>query len=157
MRIRERKHRITIPAGVLFAAITGFLGGLLLAPYTGKRSRSLLRDKLTKYSRHLMHAVQGRSKDVSNRMRGRIHEIRDLRGMTMEPPPEDRQIVQRVRADLGHDPNVPLGQLNIEAAEGVVHLRGEVDSRETAEYVASRVAGVEGVRGVVNELHPVVQ
>ncbi len=158
MRLRpKRGNRFGIPLGVILGAAAGFAAGLLLAPQTGRRSRKLVVDKVTKYSNDLRDMAEARSKYYSNRMHGMVHEMEDTWHLTSEPTPTDSQVVQRVRADLGHDPNIPLGLLDIEARDGVVYLRGTIDSKETADYVANRVSGVDGVKDDVNELNPAVQ
>ena len=50
-----------------------------------------------------------------------------------------------------HD--VPKGQININAENGVVYLRGQVDRPELVETLEARVRKVRGVKGVENLLH----
>ena len=51
------------------------------------------------------------------------------------------------------DHAVPKGRININAENGVVFLRGEVDSPELVSALEERVAKVRGVRGVKNLLN----
>lgn len=66
--------------------------------------------------------------------------------------PEDGTLVDRVESHLFRDADVPKGHINIDAANGVVTLRGEVDAAMIDE-IAARVAAVEGVTRVENLLH----
>jgi len=67
--------------------------------------------------------------------------------------PDDATLVARVESELYRDPEVPKGRMNLDAASGVVTLRGEVEPAWVDE-VAARVAAVEGVVRVENLLHP---
>ena len=66
--------------------------------------------------------------------------------------PEDGTLVDRVESQLFRDADVPKGHINIDAADGVVTLRGEVDPAMIDE-IGVRVAAVEGVTRVENLLH----
>jgi osmotically-inducible protein OsmY len=66
--------------------------------------------------------------------------------------PSDDEIFDRVRIKLAGDPDVKGNQLTVEVKEGVVTLRGKVES-ERAKNKASKLARkVKGVKNVVNEL-----
>jgi osmotically-inducible protein OsmY len=51
------------------------------------------------------------------------------------------------------DPAVPKGDLNINAENGTVFLRGQVESSELVEELGKRVRRISGVRQVENLLH----
>ena len=66
--------------------------------------------------------------------------------------PSDNEIDDRVRIKLAGDPDVKGNQLTVAVKDGVVTLRGKVES-ERAKNKASRLARkVKGVKNVVNEL-----
>ena len=66
--------------------------------------------------------------------------------------PSDDEIFDRVRIKLAGDPDVKGNQLTVEVKDGVVTLRGKVES-ERAKNKASKLARkVKGVKNVVNEL-----
>lgn len=67
--------------------------------------------------------------------------------------PDDGTLVDRVESQLFRASDVPKGQIKIDAADGVVTLRGEVDATMIDE-IGVRVAAVEGVTRVENLLHP---
>jgi osmotically-inducible protein OsmY len=48
---------------------------------------------------------------------------------------------------------VPKGQININAENGVVFLRGQVEDPELVEALEARVRKVRGVKDVENLLH----
>ena len=54
---------------------------------------------------------------------------------------------------LFRDPRVPKGQISINAEDGSVFLRGQVERAELIEAVDDAVARIGGVDRVVNLLH----
>jgi osmotically-inducible protein OsmY len=58
-----------------------------------------------------------------------------------------------VETVLFRDRDVPKGQINVNAENGVVFLRGQVERRELVDDLGARVRKVRGVRGVTNLLH----
>ena len=66
--------------------------------------------------------------------------------------PTDDELYDQVRRRLASDPNVKGGDLQVAVKDGVVTIRGEVESdkqKVQAEKVAKKV---KGVKQVVNEL-----
>ncbi|MEX2103697.1 MAG: BON domain-containing protein, partial [Gaiellaceae bacterium] len=66
---------------------------------------------------------------------------------------DDATLVDRVESIVFRGRDIPKGQINVNAENGVVFLRGEVDRPELLEELESRVSKVRGVRGVENKLH----
>lgn len=132
--------------------LTGGLGlgwGLrqLLDPSVGRRRRALIRDKAISAAHALRDAVDATSRDVSNRTRGVIAELR-ARGSAGAA--SDPVLVERVRARLGRSVR-HLGSIEVTAREGRVTLQGPVLADEV-ETLVQRVASVRGVRDVDNRL-----
>jgi hypothetical protein len=65
---------------------------------------------------------------------------------------DDRQLVERVRSQLGHVTSHPRA-IDVEAHDGEVTLYGPVLASEMTEIV-HLVASVDGVEHVINELEP---
>ena len=65
--------------------------------------------------------------------------------------PDDATLRDRVESELFRDPEVPKGLMNVDAAAGVVTLRGTVDAG-LVDDLETRVAAVEGVVRVENLL-----
>lgn len=54
----------------LVGIMLGAVAGILYAPATGNRTRSLLRDKVTKLSNDVPEYVDSKTRDLNNRMQG---------------------------------------------------------------------------------------
>jgi hypothetical protein len=66
---------------------------------------------------------------------------------------DDTTLTHKVESELFRDDSVPKGQINVNAQEGVVQLRGEVPSEEMVNDLVEKTRSVEGVRDVENLLH----
>jgi osmotically-inducible protein OsmY len=130
-------------------------GGAALAYYLdsqqGRRRRHVTRDKAlslakqgTKRGRKLVH-------HVSADARGYVERAKHARGGADEL--DDATLVDKVESIVFRNRDVPKGRININAENGVVFLRGEVDRPELVEALEARVRKVRGVRGVENLLH----
>jgi len=70
-----------------------------------------------------------------------------------EGDPNDPTLVARVESELFRDETLPKGKLNIDAANGVVTLRGTVNGKGMADDIVERTRAIEGVSDVVDLLH----
>jgi osmotically-inducible protein OsmY len=64
----------------------------------------------------------------------------------------DSDLEQSVRGCLAKDPRSALGDISIVATNGRVHLCGEATSYAEKRRAADLVAGIDGVRQVINQL-----
>jgi uncharacterized membrane protein len=131
--------------------LTGFgLGwGLsyLLDPAVGGRRRAVIRDKAIRATNVLEDAVDTTARDVHNRMRG---VIADLRAWRSPDTVSDPVLVARVRARLGGSIRHPRS-IEVTARERRVTLRGPILADEVLSLLQT-VASLRGVRGVNNRL-----
>ena len=66
---------------------------------------------------------------------------------------DDVTLAQQVESELVRENKTPKGQISVNAANGVVQLRGEVEQPELIDELAQRARSVQGVREVENLLH----
>jgi osmotically-inducible protein OsmY len=67
--------------------------------------------------------------------------------------PDDQTLVDRVESEIFRNRKEAKGKVNINAEEGVVVLRGELESQDMIEDLVNAVREVDGVRNVENLLH----
>jgi hypothetical protein len=139
---------MTMAAMPLLAAAAAGAGVMyLLDPDGGRRRRALLRDRLVHAAHCTGDAVDSTSRDVSNRARGVVAE---LRSRLVSVPVNDDRLRERVRsrigAVIGH-----AGAIEALVFQGQVTLRGPVLADEVDRLVR-RVRSVPGVRDVVDQL-----
>jgi len=130
-------------------------GGAALAYYLdsqqGRRRRHVTRDKARSLAKHGTKRGRKLVHHVSADARGFVERARHARGSAGEL--DDATLVDRVESIVFRNRDVPKGRININAENGVVFLRGEVDRPELVEALEARVRKVRGVRGVENLLH----
>ena len=101
--------------------------------------------------RYFFHPAEGarRRAMVLGRLRGlqtRAHE-------GPKPQPDDVTLAHQVESELFRDPGVPKGQINVNAENGKIVLRGEVGGPEMIRDLEDRARKVHGVSDVENLLH----
>ena len=67
--------------------------------------------------------------------------------------PDDATLAHKVESIIFRDPAVPKGQINLNAEDGVVTLRGEVPAPAMIDALVARTREVGGVRRVECLLH----
>jgi len=132
---------------VLLGAAIGAGIMYLLDPDGGRRRRALLRDQLVSAGHKTSDAVGATSRDVTNRARGVVAE---LRGRLRREHVGDDVLRERVRARIGSIVG-HAGAIETHVSDGRVTLRGPVLSEEV-ERLLRRVRGVRGVEEVLSEL-----
>ncbi len=133
--------------GLLGAAASGLGLMYFLDPDQGRRRRALVRDQMVHAAHKTGDAVDATSRDIANRAKGAVAE---LRGRFQDAEVSDDVLRERVRARIGavigH-----AGAIDVEVADGIVTLRGPVLAHEV-ERLLRRVAAVRGVKGVDDRL-----
>jgi len=137
----------------LSAAMGGAALAYFLDPQSGRRRRHQSRDQLvslalhgTKRARKLVHHATA---DAAGTARRAVHALRQPE----EAELDDATLVDKVESIVFRKHDVPKGQININAENGVVFLRGQVDRPELVQTLEARVRKVGGVKGVENLLH----
>jgi osmotically-inducible protein OsmY len=148
--LRIRAEQLGILRGMLILGCTGLGAGMMymLDPRLGRRRRALVRDKAQASWRRMGKFISATARDVRHRTYGLIVETRaQLRAADV---PEDRVLVARVRAQIGHMVS-HAGSIDVTAHQGRVTLSGSFPAHEV-EKLLSAVASVAGVTAVVNRL-----
>jgi len=70
-----------------------------------------------------------------------------------KPQPDDATLVRKVETEIFRDSDIPKGRINVDAENGKVVLRGEVEEPELIKDLELRTKNVQGVEEVENLLH----
>ena len=136
----------------LLLALASAAGAYFLDPAAGRRRRRAARDRGRslarkearrgrRFARHLYSDASGTGKRLLHTL---PREAPDL---------DDATLAHKVETILFRDRDVPKGQINVNAENGVVFLRGQVDEPDLVRALENRVRDVRGVIGVENLLH----
>src|SRR4029453_14248315 len=135
---------------VLFTA-----GGAALVyffdPQNGKRRRQTAVDRVAGFFRRLGKRARRTGGGGYPEMGGGGMKRAHMREKT-KPEPNDATLVQKVESEVFRDPSIPKGQINVNAENGVVVLRGQVDSPDLIKELEKKARNVQGVRDVENLL-----
>ena len=123
----------------------------LFDPASGRGRRARLRDQAMSEMRKARERADARQRYVSNVARGRMSELASPGPDNREP--DDATLVDRIRSEVFGAPDVADDRIALTVVDGTAELRGELDTADDIERVASRVAATPGVRDVVNLMH----
>jgi osmotically-inducible protein OsmY len=70
-----------------------------------------------------------------------------------KPQPDDVTLAHKVESEIFRDADAPKGKVNVNAVDGVVTLRGEIESDDQIEQLEAATRKVQGVQEVENLLH----
>jgi len=115
----------------------------LLDPEKGSGRRTMLRDRVGGMLRSRRLGAQ--TQDVSEA----VEKAKDLK----KTPTDDVTLARKVETEIFRDDDVPKGQINVNAENGKIVLRGEVGEQEMIVDLEERARNVQGVSDVENLLH----
>jgi osmotically-inducible protein OsmY len=145
---RPRRTRLVATGTVVV------LGTYLLDPKNGKRRRRVVIDKAGKLLRRSEREAERKGRYAEGVAQGVAHKA----GAGSDRAPaelrlNDPALARKVESEIFRDRHASKGAVNVMAENGVVSLRGEVESeREIRELVAA-AQKVDGVRQVENLMH----
>ncbi len=125
-RATGRKPKRSVHPALVFGA--GFAVGVVTIAVVARRSRLWRRVSAQLREDAALHAER----------------IADL---------DDTELVHKVESVVFRDPSLPKGKVSINAENGKIFLRGQVDGPDTIVRVEKAVRDVEGVETVENLLH----
>jgi osmotically-inducible protein OsmY len=118
----------------------------------GARRRAQARDRFLAFFRGRGRDLGGVASSVQAEAYGLVQKAKH-RSEQPKPDPDDATLAQKVESEIFRDADVPKGQINVNAEEGVVILRGEVGQPQLIEELEQKTRRVQGVKGVENLLH----
>ena len=140
------------PTTLVLAIAGGAAAAYFLDPDSGARRRNTTRDRALALTRRGSRKVENAATAASSQAYGAAQKaaaaIREE-----EPPANDQALAHKVETEIFRDPDVPKGKINVDAANGVVSLRGEVEDESMIERLEKAARKVSGVEDVDNLLH----
>jgi len=137
--------------GVASGAAVGAALEYFLDPSSGRRRRRVSVDRTAGIARRAWRRGARFERAAGARTAGLIQRARH----PDEAPKEldDTTLARKVETVLFRSPDVPKGQININAQRGIVQLRGELPTEEMIDELVARTRTVQGVLDVENLLH----
>lgn len=116
-------------------------------PQCGKRRRNIARDRGQSMLRKTTLWLEKAVRDLRHRVEGSVAEAT---GMLDFSTPGDAQLIERVRARLGHIASHPR-LIEVAAHDGRITLHGHAPAEEIGR-IALSISTLRGVRGIDNQL-----
>lgn len=132
----------------LTGALFGATAAYVFDSERGRRRRATLIDKVGKYVRDSLDAVEGQAENLINRSKGLILQVDKM--LHTEPRPSDDLLTKRLRSKMGRYVTHSRS-IEISVDGGEVNLRGPILTREVDDFV-SMVKRENGVTRVFNDL-----
>lgn len=118
-------------------------------PENGRRRRKVTADRVAALLRR--HGTRI-ARNVGSEAYGLTQKATHLREEP-KPQPDDATLARKVESEIFREPDVPKGKINVNAENGKVVLRGEVDSAEMIDDLVEKTRKVQGVQEVESLLH----
>jgi hypothetical protein len=129
------------------AALTYFLD-----PDQGRRRRAMARDRVAAFFRRRARQGERLGRAASAQAEGIVQKAKHIQEEP-KPQPDDVTLTRKVETEIFRDADIPKGQINVNAENGKVFLRGEVGQPELIKDLEERTRKVQGVQDVENLLH----
>jgi osmotically-inducible protein OsmY len=138
--VRARRFRLL----ALGAALSYFFD-----PENGRRRRKVAADRLAALTRrHGNRMIKG-TVSRTRALKERSTHLRE----EPKPQPDDVTLARKVETEIFRGADVPKGKINVNAENGKIVLRGEVDSPELIDDLVAKAHKVQGVQAVESLLH----
>jgi osmotically-inducible protein OsmY len=130
----------------------GALIAYFFDPQSGNRRRALARDRIPALFRRSSVRVEKAAQSVTSEAKATKAKVTH-RKEAEKAQPDDVTLARKVETEIFRDAEVPKGQINVNAENGKVVLRGEVEKPSMIKDLEKRTKKVQGVREVENLLH----
>jgi len=137
----------------LFTAIAGTaIAGYFLDPNEGPRRRQMAQDRVMGMFRGQARQAEQAARTGASQAAGMAARAKAA-ATPDSPPADDHALADRVRTELFRPADFPKGDMNVDAVDGIVSLRGQVERVEQVREIEEQVRSIPGVRDVENHLH----
>jgi osmotically-inducible protein OsmY len=139
----------------LFGAAVGAAAAYFLDPDNGARRRNTTRDRVSSKARHGAEHVQQTAQQAQGTAQGVAQKAKEAVPSTngQEREYDDTTLARKVESEIFRDADAPKGDVNVNAEDGVVYLRGQVQYKKTIQALEKQARKVDGVKDVRNLLH----
>jgi osmotically-inducible protein OsmY len=135
----------------LFGAAAGAAAGYFLDPSSGRRRRHQTRDRALSKARHRTREATRQAAYAAGRAHGVVHKVTPSH--PSGEPADDITLAHKVETEIFRAPDAPKGRVSVNAENGVVFLRGELDDPRWIARLGDEASRVSGVSAVRNLLH----
>ena len=133
--------------------MAGAAAGGAAAYLLDSQSGAKRRQELAAAARRRKRGVEDTARGAQATAQGVMAKAQHAAGGGDTAPDNDITLARKVETEIFRPEDAPKGQVNVQAIDGVVELRGQVDDPSTINDLEQRTRKVTGVRDVRNLLH----
>jgi osmotically-inducible protein OsmY len=134
------------------AGAAGAAAAYLLDPDRGRARRTQARDQLLARLRRTSRALDRKARYAGGTATGAVRKATSA-ATPSKPSPNDTALVRKVESHIFRAEDAPKGRVSLNSEDGVVFIRGEVESQDQIDMLVSGAQRVDGVREVRNLMH----
>jgi osmotically-inducible protein OsmY len=134
------------------AGAMGAAAAYLFDPDRGRARRAQARDQLFAKARRTSRELDRKARYAGGSATGAVRKATSA-ATPSKPSPNDVALVRKVESHIFRAEDAPKGRVSLNAEEGVVFIRGEVETQEQIDMLVSGAQRVDGVREVRNLMH----
>lgn len=142
---------------IVTAASLGALLMYIFDPAHGRRRRALVRDRFTHAGHavaHVRRRIERRGRFLHGVAKGVSHDAgHAVRHDRHYPLADNETLVARVRSEVLGDDRLKAGEIHVDAYEGCVTLRGQLEDVRQIQRVINATKHVDGVIEIRSYLH----
>jgi len=147
--LSSRRRNLVVVAGS--AAATAAVVAYFFDPDRGRARRSRTRQRIDAIARRILRKTEKAGRLVGAQAYGATQKL--IHAGSERPPENDVVLKEKVESEvLGQDKHAKA-KINVNVAQGVVSLRGELDSEKKIAELVQDVRKVKGVVDVENLVH----
>ncbi|MGZ8740641.1 MAG: BON domain-containing protein [Gaiellaceae bacterium] len=124
----------------------------LFDPQRGRSRRAMVQSRLGELFSQGAQRGEQLGQTASSKAQSVVGKAKQIEGEGKEPT-DDVTLARKVESEIFSDEDVPKGQINVNAENGKIVLRGEVGQQEMISDLEKRARSVQGVSDVENLLH----
>jgi osmotically-inducible protein OsmY len=138
---------------LLVGAAAGAAAAYFLDPQGGARRRSVTRDKTLSTVKSNVSSVASQATAQAGKVAGKAEGAVRSAAPGRTADYDDVTLARKVETEIFRAEDAPKGLVSVNAENGVVFLRGELDDPAWIERLGSEAEKVSGVKAVRNLLH----
>jgi osmotically-inducible protein OsmY len=132
------------------AAAVGAAAAYMFDPERGRARRAQARDQLLARARRTGRELDRRARYAAGPVMG---TVKKATSRSSKQEPNDVGLARKVESIIFRPEDAPKGRVSVNAEDGVIFLRGEVETQEQIDMLVRSAEHVDGVRGVRNLMH----
>jgi osmotically-inducible protein OsmY len=136
---------------IIFPGFVGFGLAYFFDPDKGSRRRNIARDKARSWLRKVGMQAEKKAEYAAEKAYGTV--VEKVPHRPDNPSPDDNTLRDRIESEVFRDEKTSRENININVAECVVEIRGELPTQSDIDDVIDKVRNVPNVKDVHNYLH----